>query len=63
MLLLFFFALLLFFVCVCFFSKDRNMIYIATVEFRYYVAIITPVDLEKTLSYKRIRQARLISFQ
>ena len=45
MLLLFLLVLLLFVVCVCFFSKDSNMIYIGTVEFRYYIAIIRPVNL------------------
>ena len=34
-------------VCVCVFSSDSNMISIGTVEFRYYVAIIIPVNLEK----------------
>ena len=53
MLLLFLFVLLLLFcVCVClcvcfFFSRDSNMISIGTVEFRYYVAIIIPVNLGK----------------
>ena len=62
MLLLFLFVLLLFLcVCVCFFfvfvsfwgegfvfSRDSNMISIGTVEFRYYVAIIIPVNLGKS---------------
>ena len=39
--------LLLFVLCVCFFSRDSNMISIGTVEFRYYVAIIIPVNLVK----------------
>ena len=49
MFLLFLFVLLLLFlcVCVCFFSRDSNMISIGTVEFRYYVAIIIPVNLGK----------------
>ena len=61
MLLLFLFVLLLFLcVCVCVFfvfvsfwgegfvfSRDSNMISIGTVEFRYYVAIIIPVNLGK----------------
>ena len=34
-------------VCVCVFSSDSNMISIGTVEFRYYVAIIIPVNLGK----------------
>ena len=29
------------------FSRDSNMISIGTVEFRYYVAIIIPVNLGK----------------
>ena len=40
--------------CVCFFlllfnffSRDRNMISIGTIEFRYYAAIIIPVNLGK----------------
>ena len=45
MLLLFLFVLLL--VCVCVFSRDSNMISIGKVEFRYYVAIIIPVNLGK----------------
>ena len=48
MLLLFLFVLLL---CVCvflfFFSRDSNMISIGTVDFRYYVAAIIPVNLGK----------------
>ena len=62
MLLLFLFVLLLFLcVCVCVFfvfvsfwregfvfSRDSNMISIGTVEFRYYVAIIIPVNLGKS---------------
>ena len=36
-------------VCVCpffvFFSRDRNIISIVTVEFRYYVSIVIPVNL------------------
>ena len=56
MLLLFLFVFLYFFglpVCVCalflciFFSRDRNMISIGTIEFRYYDAIIIPVNVEK----------------
>ena len=48
MLLLFLFVLMLLFLCVCvFFFRDSNMISIATVEFRYYVAIILPVNLGK----------------
>ena len=55
MLLLFLFVLLGFFVilsvCVCvsffFFSRYRNMISIGTIEFRYYVAVIIPVNLGK----------------
>ena len=35
-------------VCLCsFFSRDNNMISIGTVEFRYYVNIIIPVNLGK----------------
>ena len=37
--------------CVClflfFFSRDNNIISIGTVEFRYYVVIIIPVNLGK----------------
>ena len=54
MLLLFLLVLLLlvfFFVCVCvffvFFPRDINMISIGTVEFRYYFAIIIPLNLGK----------------
>ena len=51
-------------VCVCpffvFFSRDRNIISIVTVEFRYYVSTS---ELGKTLSYKGLRQLRLISFR
>ena len=53
MLLLFLFILLLFIVCVCVcvcvcvFSSVSSMISIGTVEFRYYVAIIIPVNLGK----------------
>ena len=57
MLLLFLFVLLLFvclgFFCFCFalfflfFVRDSNMIYIGTVEFRYYVVIIILVNLGK----------------
>ena len=54
MLLLFLYVLLLFFVLffvcvsVCvFFFRDRNMISIGTVEFRYYVVIIILVNLGK----------------
>ena len=54
MLLLFLLVLLLFFVCfvvvVVFFSfffRDRDMISIGTVEFRYYVVIIILVNLGK----------------
>ena len=49
MLLLFLFVLMLLFLCVCvfFFFRDSNMISIATVEFRYYVAIILLVNLGK----------------
>ena len=52
-LLFLFLLLLLFFVCVCvcvcvfFFSRDSNMISLGTVEFRYYVAIIMPVNFVK----------------
>ena len=52
MLLPFLFVLLLFalYVCVCFFfSRDSNMIYMGTVEFIYYVAIIMPVNLNLKL--------------
>ena len=52
MLLLFLFVLL--FLCVwvfvfffLFLTRDSNMISIGTVEFRYYVAIIIPVNLGK----------------
>ena len=52
MLLLFLFVLL--FLCVWvfvffffFLTRDSNMISIGTVEFRYYVAIIIPVNLGK----------------
>ena len=44
MLLLVLFDLLLFF---CVFFRDSNMISISTVEFRYYVVIIIPVNLGK----------------
>ena len=44
MLLLFLFALLLFFVD---FFRNSNIISIGTVEFRYYVVIIIPVNLGK----------------
>ena len=51
MLLLFLFVLLLFFVFFfsfsCYFFRDRDMIFIGTVEFRYYVAIIIPVNVGK----------------
>ena len=49
MLLLFLFVLLLFLFCVFiyFFSRDGNMISVGTVEFRYYVSIIIPVNLGK----------------
>ena len=63
MLLLFLFVLLLLlFLCVCLFiylfflfffllffvfSRDSNMISIGTVEFKYYVALIIPVNLGK----------------
>ena len=55
MLLLFFFVLLFFLVCLCvcalflliFFSRDRNMISIGTIEFRYYDPIIIPVNVGK----------------
>ena len=47
MLLLFLLVLLLFVLCVYFFSRDSSMISIGTVEFRYYVAIIIPVNLGK----------------
>ena len=47
MLLLFLFVLLLFVFCACFFSRDSNIISIGTVEFRYYVAIIIPMNLGK----------------
>ena len=54
----FFSGFFFFCVCVCvlflffhlfiyFFSRDRNMISIGTIEFRYYVAIIIPVNLGK----------------
>ena len=47
MLLLLLFVLFLF-LCVCvFFSRDSNMISIGTVEFRYYVALVIPVNLGK----------------
>ena len=51
MLLPFLFVLLLFalYVCVFFFSRDSNMIYMGTVEFIYYVAIIMPVNLNLKL--------------
>ena len=45
MLLLLLFVLFLF-LCV-FFSRDSNMISIGTVEFRYYVALVIPVNLGK----------------
>ena len=45
MLLLLLFVLFLF-LCV-FFSGDSNMISIGTAEFRYYVAIVIPVNLGK----------------
>ena len=54
MVLLFLFNFLLFVFCVffvflfvCLSSRDSNMISIGTVEFRYYVAIIIPVNLGK----------------
>ena len=51
MLLLFLFVLLFLCVCVCvcvfFFTRDNNMISIGTIEFRFYVAIIIPVNLGK----------------
>ena len=72
MLLLFLFALLLFvcFICLLFniyfiftIFRDNNMISISTVQFRYYVAIILLVNLGKPISYKGLRQLKLISFQ
>ena len=52
MLLLFLFVLLFLcvYVCVClhvcfFFNRDSNIISMGTAEFRYYVAIIIPVNL------------------
>ena len=62
--------LFLFFICFCLFVflvaflffRYGNMISIDIVEFRYYVVINTS-ELGKTLSYKGLRQLRLISFQ
>ena len=46
MLLLFLFVFLLFLVFFLFF-RDSNRISIGTVEFRYYVVIVIPVNLGK----------------
>ena len=45
------FLLLLLFLGV-FFSRNRNMISIGTVEFRCYVAFIIPVNLGKSLAIR-----------
>ena len=58
MLLLFLFVFFIFcvLVCVCvcsfLFTRDSNIISIRTVEFRYYVANIIPVNLEKPEAIK-----------
>ena len=48
---LFFFVFVFFVVVVvfslCFFFRDSNIISIGTVEFRYYVVILIPVNLAK----------------